>query len=124
MACGGGKNGSGSQPNLAVATSHTVKNTPIASSQGARDCNAGANRPSNAVTKMAAAITNDAIATSSVRAQSPRSGHSRDDAPNATQARLATIPKGFLASDAGNDTGPLAKAPPTSAVCGSAATSD
>src|SRR6266852_4687862 len=34
IACGGGKNGSGSHANFAVATSHSVRNNPSASNHG------------------------------------------------------------------------------------------
>src|SRR5277367_5512592 len=124
MACGGGKNGNGSHANLAVATSHTVRNKPSASSHGARDCNPAPKRPSRAATRMPPPITNAAIATSCVRDQSPRSGHSKQESPKPTQATLASAPHAFFATATGNDSGGPANAAPASADCGSAAALD
>src|SRR5580698_9662256 len=124
MACGGGNNGSGSQANLAVATSHTARNRPSASSHGAHDCNPDPKRPSTADNRIAPPITNAAIATSCVRDQSPRSGHSKHESPKPIQARLANAAAQVLVTNAGNDSGPVANAAPSSADCGSAVTLD
>src|SRR5260364_87441 len=95
MACGGGKNGSGSQANLAVASSHADKKTPTAISQGLRLRKAAPARPSRdavrPATSTSAAITKAATARSVVRDQSPTSSRTRQDAPNSAHANAAEI---------------------------------
>src|SRR4051812_14910653 len=128
IACGGGKNGSGSQANFAVATSHSVSSRPSANSHGARGCKPAPKRPSqlppSVATTMPPAMANAATASPWVRGQSPRSCHHRQDSPNTTHARPAKMPallasKDF-GSDVGNDSGRPANAAPSSADCGRA----
>src|ERR1700760_3448988 len=96
MACGGGKNGSGSRANFAVATSHSVRKTPSAANQGERWRNPLPTRPRRSApmvpTSTIAAITKAAMPSSWVRDQSPTSSHRRQENPNAAQAKLATMP--------------------------------
>src|ERR1700692_1571512 len=124
IACGGGKNGSGSHANFAVATSHSVRNNPSASSHGARWCSAAPKRPSNlplaVAARMPPAMTKAAIASAWVRDQSPRSCHNRQESPKPIHATLAKTPVRFARSDPGSDAGRPAKAAPSSADCGSA----
>src|ERR1700733_6205118 len=122
IACGGGKNGSGSQANLAVATSHKVRNKPSASSHGARCCNPLPTRssdvPATVTAKIAPAMTKAEIASAWVRDQSPRSSHHRHENPKPIQARLASRLIPFAVNDAGSDSGRPANAAPSSADCG------
>src|SRR3954451_21940481 len=96
IACGGGKNGSGRQANLAVASSHSDRNTPSAISQGLRWRIAVPARPRREATMLATstsvATTKAAMARSVVRDQSPTSSRTRQDAPNAAQASAAVMP--------------------------------
>src|ERR1700691_3463963 len=132
IACGGGKNGSGSQANLAVASSHRVRNNPSTSSHGARFCRPVPKRPSqlalNVATKIPPAITKAEIASSCVRDQSPRSSHRRHDKPKTIHVALAPTPAAFASSpendSLGNDSAGAANAAPSSADCGKAATLD
>src|SRR3954469_5076126 len=102
IACGGGKNGSGSQAYFAVANSHTARKTPSATSQGLRLRKACPARPRRSATRLAnstmAAMMKAAIATSCVRAQSPTSARTRQAAPNAAQASAAATPGKALRS--------------------------
>src|ERR1700730_9721634 len=126
--CGGGKNGSGSQANFAVATSQSVRNSPSTSSHGARRCRLAPNRPSqlppNVARRPAPATKKAANASSWVRDQSPRSVHHRHDRAKPTQARLANTPVPPDRNESGSDSGCPASAPPSSAVCASATASD
>src|ERR1700726_1134365 len=128
MACGGGKNGSGSHPNFAVATSHSVRNSPSASNQGARWCRPAPKRPSNlppnVATRITPAITKAPIATSWVRDQSPRSCHTRHERPKLAHATLANVPAPFARNALGSDSGRPANAAPSSADCGNATVLD
>src|SRR5882757_11182784 len=96
IACGGGKNGNGSQANFAVATSHSVRSSPSTSNHGARWRSAVPALPRKSALKVpkkaSAAMTNAPIPSEWVRDQSPRSSHNRHDRPNATQAMAAAIP--------------------------------
>src|SRR3984957_6212163 len=126
--CGGGKNGSGSQANFAVATSHRVRNNPSTSSHGARCCRLARKRPSqlppNVATRMPPAMTKAATASSWVRDQSPRSGHHRHDRPNPTHARLANTPVPPTRNAVGSDSGRPARAAPSSTDWASATVLD
>src|ERR1700688_4179540 len=128
MACGGGKNGSGSHANFAVATSHRLRNNPSASSQGARCCSPFPKRPSRPPLKVAArtppAMTKAATARPWVRDHSPRSSHSRQESPKATHARLANTATPLARNDFGSDSGRPANAAPSSTDCGSATALD
>src|ERR1700761_1559548 len=128
MACGGGKNGSGSHANLAVATSHTVRNRPSASSHGARDCRPVPTRPSrralSVANRMPPAITNAVTASPCVRDQSPRSSHHRQERPKTTHARLARTAGPFVKNRDGSRKGRPTNAAPSSTDCGSAAALD
>src|SRR5665213_2778601 len=128
MACGGGKNGSGNHANLAVATSHRVRNSPSASSHGARDCRPVPKRPSRrpfrVATRMPPAIMNAATANPCVRDQSPRSSHNRHERPKPTHARLANTPAALPANDTRSDGARPASAAPSSADCASSAALD
>src|SRR5882762_6994474 len=107
MDCGGGKNGSGSQANFAVATSHRVRNNPNASSHGARCCRPAPKRPSKLPLSVAArtppAMTKAAIARAWVRDQSPKSSHNRHEKPKATHARLAKTLGPLARNEVGSD---------------------
>src|SRR5260221_11883660 len=96
IACGGGKNGKGSQANFAVATSHSVRNSPSTNSHGARWRSAAPALPRKSALRVpknaSAAMTNAAIPSEWVRDQSPRSSHNRHDRPNAAQAMAAATP--------------------------------
>src|SRR5260221_9208903 len=128
IACGGGKNGSGSHANFAVATSHRVSNTPSASSHAARCCSPVPKRPSNLPLAVAAmmppAMTKAAMASAWVRDQSPKSSHTRHESPKPTHATLANTPVPLARNDAGSDSGRPASAAPSSTDCASATLSD
>src|SRR5882724_2686735 len=128
IACGGGKNGSGSHANFAVATSHRVRNNPSASSQGVRCCSPAPNRPSHLPPAVAAMMPppmiNAAIASAWVRDQSPRSSHNRHESPKPTHARLANTPVPPASNDVGSDSGRPANAAPSSTDCGNATVLD
>src|ERR1700692_1603816 len=128
IACGGGKNGSGSHANFAVATSHRVKNNPSASSHGVRACSPGAKRPSHlplaVAAKMPPAMKKAAMASAWVRDQSRRSSHNRHENPKAAHARLAKTLVPFARNAVGSDSGRPAKAAPSSANCGNPTTLD
>src|SRR5690349_9485452 len=102
MACGGGKNGNGSHANFAVASSHTVRNRPSATSHGARRRKAGPAAPRKSAPSVpnsaSAATTKAAMPSAYVRDQSPRSGHHRHDRPSAIQAIAAATPTPELLS--------------------------
>src|SRR5258708_12326263 len=121
IACGGGKNGSGSHANFAVATSHRVSNTPSASSHAARCCSPVPKRPSNLPLAVAAmmppAMTKAAMASAWVRDQSPKSSHTRHESPKPTHATLANTPVPLARNDAGSDSGRPASAAPSSTDC-------
>src|SRR5882724_6761480 len=128
IACGGGKNGSGSHANFAVATSHKVRNNPSASSHGVRACSPAPKPPSHlplavAVT-MPPAMINATIASAWVRDQSPKSSHNRHESPKPTHARPANTPVPLANNDVGSDIGWPANAAPSSIDCGSAAVLD
>src|SRR5258708_3008440 len=128
IACGGGKNGSDSHANFAVATSHRVRNNPSASNHGVRACSPAPNRPSHlplaVAAMMAAAMINGAIASAWVRDQSLKSSHNRHESPKPTHARLANTPVPLASNDVGSDSGRPANAAPSSTDCGSATVSD
>src|SRR5882757_8962449 len=128
IACGGGKNGSGSQANFAVATSHKLRNNPSANSRGVRCFSPAPNRPSqlplSVATSTPPATTNAAIASSWVRDQSPRSCHRRHESPKPSHATLVNTPAAFARTDAGNASGRPANAAPSSTDCGSATALD
>src|ERR1700730_1950222 len=128
IACGGGKNGSGSQANFAVATSHRVSNNPSASSHGVRWFSPVPKRPSNLALAIAAtmppAMTKPATASAWVRDQSPRSSQHMHERPKPTHARLANRPVPCSRTDVGNDSGRPANAAPSSTDCGNAAALD
>src|ERR1700730_4168585 len=128
IACGGGKNGSGSHANFAVATSHRDSNNPSASSHGARCCSPAPKRPSNlplaVAARMPPAMTKAAIARAWVRDQSPRSSHNRHERPKPTHAALANSPVPLARNDTGSDSGRPASAAPSSTDCGSATVLD
>src|SRR5580692_11646349 len=118
MACGGGKNGSGSHANFAVATSHSVRKTPSAASQGARCRKPAPMRPRrsapNVPTSTTAATTKAPMPSSWVRDQSPRSSQIRHDRPNAIQPRLARMPMPAPRSQSRLCAGACAPIPPVS----------
>src|SRR5467141_1411656 len=128
IACGGGKNGSGSQANFAVATSHRDRNNPRTSSHGARCCNPLPKRPSNlplaVAARMPPAIINAATASSCVRDQSPRSGHNRHERPKPTHITLANTPTPPARIDEGSESECPSSAAPSSADCGNATVLD
>src|SRR6267142_4501656 len=128
IACGGGKNGSGSHANFAVATSHRVRNNPSASSHGVRCCSSAPKRPSHLPLAVAAMMPppmiNAAIASAWVRDQSPRSSHNRHESPKPTHARLANTPVPPASNDVGSDSGRPANAAPSSTDCGNATVLD
>src|SRR6266850_562735 len=122
IACGGGKNGSGSHANFAVAASHSVRNNPSASSHGARACSPVPKRPSNlplaVAARMPPAIISAATASAWVRDQSPKSSHNRHDSPKPTHATLASTPVPPARNAVGSDSGRPASAAPSSTDCG------
>jgi hypothetical protein len=128
IACGGGKNGSGSHANFAVATSHKVRNSPSTSNHGARLREAIPKRPSKLPPKVAAkmmpAMMNALTASPWVRDQSPKSSHSRHERPNPTHARLANRPAPLARNDAGSESARPANAAPSSTDCGIATVLD
>src|SRR6202048_2926159 len=128
IACGGGKNGSGSHANFAFAPSQRVRNSASTSSHGVRCFSPAPKRPSRLPLNVAAsnppAMTKAAIASSCVRDQSPRSAHHRHDRPKPTQATLANTAVPLARKDAGSDSGAPANAAPSSADCGSATALD
>src|SRR5260370_40349252 len=128
VGCGGGKNGSGSHANFAVATSHRLRNNPSARSHGARCCRRFPKRPSRLPLRVAArmppAMTNAATARPWGRDHSPRSSHSRQESPKATHARLANTATPLARNDFGIDSGRPANAAPSSTDCGSATALD
>src|SRR5882672_8298999 len=128
MDCGGGKNGSGSHANFAVATSHRVRNNADTSSHGARRCRPAPKLPSRVpatvATKIPPETTNAAAASSWVRDQSPISRHHRQDTPNPTHARLANTPVPPDGKETGSVSGRASIAAPSSADCASATALD
>src|SRR5258707_1849676 len=128
IACGGGKNGSDSHANFAVATSHRVRNNPSASNHGVRACSPAPKRPSHLPLAVAAmmppAMINAAIASAWVRDQSLKSSHNRHESPKPTHARLANTPVPLASNDVGSDSGRPANAAPSSTDCGSATVLD
>src|SRR6266481_5376236 len=122
--CGGGKNGSGSHANFAVATSHSVRNNADTSSHGARRCRPALKRPSrlpaNVARKIPPEMTNATAASWWVRDQSPISGHHRHDMPKPTHARLANTPVPPDGKETASDSGRPESAAPSSADCASA----
>src|SRR5438128_1115890 len=126
--CGGGKNGSGSHANFAVATSHKVRNNANTSSHGARCRKPALKRPSrlpaNVARKIPPEMTKAAAASSWVRDQSPISRHHRQDTPRPTHARLANTPVPPGGNDTGSDSGCPESAAPSSADCASATALD
>src|SRR4030088_1917380 len=128
MACGGGKNGSGSQANFAVAISHSDRNNPSASSHGERCRSPAPKRPSRlplaVAARMPPAQIKAAMATARVRDQSPRSSHSKHETPKATHARLANPPVPLARNAVGNDDERPSSAAPSSTDCDCATASD
>src|ERR1700761_9206740 len=96
MACGGGKNGSGSKASFAVAISHSVRKSPSTNSHGALRRTAEPVRPRKSALSVPrtaiTATTNALIPSDWVRDQSPRSSHNRHEIPNAPHAAPAAIP--------------------------------
>src|SRR6266851_2996000 len=128
IACGGGKNGSGSHANFAVAISQRVKNNPSANSHGARACRPVPKRPSHLPLAVAArippAMTKAAIASAWVRDQSPKSSHSRHESPKPIHAAVANTAVPLARNHVGSDSGRPANAAPSSADCGNATVLD
>src|ERR1700676_1628406 len=128
IACGGGKNGSGSHANFAVATSPKVKKSPSTSNHGARWRKPFPKRPSqlplNVATKMMPAMMNALTASPWVRDQSPKSSHSRHESPKPTHATLANRPAPLARNDVGSESARPANAAPSSNDCGIATVLD
>src|SRR4051794_16929339 len=128
IAWGGGKNGSGSQANFAVATSHTANSSPSAASHGARCFRAAPTRPSRLPPIMPAvtppATANAAMPRASVRDQSPRSCHARHARPKPIHATPANMPARFSSDHFGSAGARPMNAAPSSADCGNATVAD